>query len=277
MQTMPVITQKDLVNFLLGVAGTRPVFIWGPPGVGKSSLVEEYAGKMGLECISLLGSQLAPEDVMGVPQIVDGHIQFCPPRLIARDKPYCLFLDELNACSDEVQKAFYSLIHDRRVGEYHLPEGSVIVAAGNRKSDAAIVKGVSSALINRMVNIYMDVSSVDWLYWAERSQLHPLVIQYIRQHPEHLCVIPNLDEKPYSTPRSWHMLSDTLISFGRNFDESMLKILVHGCLSEEHARSFLAYFLANVDLGKMVAEEQNDDPNQENVTPAEEGPSERRL
>lgn len=258
MQKIPVITQRDMVDFLLGVAGTRPVFIWGPPGVGKSSLVEEYAAKMGLECISLLGSQLAPEDVMGAPQIVDGRLQFCPPRLIAREKPYCLFLDELNACSDDVQKAFYSLIHDRRVGEYELPEGSVVIAAGNRKQDASIVKNVSSALINRMVNIHMEVSNLDWLRWAERNQLHPLVIQYIRQNPTHLSVAPTDQEMPFSTPRSWHMLSDTLLSYKVGLNEKMLNILIHGCLSSEHAQQFENFFLKNVNLNPREIEEQND-------------------
>jgi hypothetical protein len=257
MKNIPVITQKDLVEFLLGVAATRPVFIWGPPGVGKSSLVEEYAAKMGLQCVSLLGSQLSPEDVMGVPQIVDGRIQFCPPRLIAQDKPYCLFLDELNACSDEVQKAFYSLIHDRRVGEYTLPEGSVVIAAGNRKQDASIVKGVSSALINRMVNVFMDVSPTDWLLWAERYQIHPLIIMYIRQHPDHLCVVPSQEERPFSTPRSWHMLSDALKGFGEDFSEHLFKIVVHGCLSSEHAHSFENFFIKKVELRKSEINEQN--------------------
>lgn len=79
------------------------------------------ADQVGLPCVSLLGSQLAPEDLIGVPQIVDGKSRFCPPRQIAREEPYCLFLDELNACSHEVQKSFYSLIHERRVGDYVMP------------------------------------------------------------------------------------------------------------------------------------------------------------
>ena len=77
-----------------------------------------FASAVGLPCVSLLGSQLAPEDLIGVPQIFDGKSRFCPPHMIAREEPYCLFLDELNACSHEVQKAFYSLIHERRIGEY---------------------------------------------------------------------------------------------------------------------------------------------------------------
>lgn len=94
------------MDVLLNVATVRPVFIWGAPGIGKSAIVQQFAADVGLECVSLLGSQLAPEDIIGVPQIVEGCSIFCPPRSIAREEPYCLFLDELNACSHEVQKAF---------------------------------------------------------------------------------------------------------------------------------------------------------------------------
>ncbi|MBV8544700.1 MAG: AAA family ATPase, partial [Acidobacteria bacterium] len=124
------LTPGQLTDFLLNVATVRPVFIWGPPGIGKSSLVQEFASQVGLDCLSLLGSQLAPEDLIGVPQITDGKSRFCPPATIARDEPYCLFLDELNACSHEVQKAFYSLIHERRLGECELPAGSIVIGAG---------------------------------------------------------------------------------------------------------------------------------------------------
>lgn len=107
MQSAPSLTPSQLAPFLLNVATVLPVFIWGPPGIGKSALVKNFAESVGLPCISLLGSQLAPEDIIGVPQIVDGKSRFCPPTMIAQDRPYCLFLDELNACSQEVQKAFY--------------------------------------------------------------------------------------------------------------------------------------------------------------------------
>ncbi|HET8843596.1 MAG TPA: MoxR family ATPase, partial [Ktedonobacteraceae bacterium] len=148
------VSQKQLGELLLNLAIVRPVFIWGQPGIGKSALVQEFAESIGLPCVSLLGSQLAPEDIIGVPQILDGTSRFCPPRMIARQEPYCLFLDELNACTPEVQKAFYSLIHERRVGEYHLPPGSVVIGAGNRSQDNALVKNMSSALMNRMMHIH---------------------------------------------------------------------------------------------------------------------------
>ena len=134
------VTQNELLDVLLNIAPIRPVFIWGAPGIGKSSLVEQFAETVGLPCVSLLGSQLAPEDIIGIPQIKGETSEFLPPKMIARKEPYVLFLDELNACSQEVQKAFYSLIHERRIGEYHLPKGSVVIGAGNRSNDSAIVK-----------------------------------------------------------------------------------------------------------------------------------------
>lgn len=104
------VTQEELSEVLLNVAPVRPVYIWGAPGIGKSALVEQFAENVGLPCVSLLGSQLAPEDIIGIPQVKGETSEFLPPKMIARKEPYVLFLDELNACSQEVQKAFYSLI-----------------------------------------------------------------------------------------------------------------------------------------------------------------------
>ena len=235
------ISQSELLDVLLNVAVVRPVFIWGAPGIGKSSIVEGFAASIGLPCVSLLGSQLAPEDIIGVPQIVDGKSVFCPPRMIAREEPYCLFLDELNACSQEVQKAFYSLIHDRRIGEYHLPKGSIIIGAGNRAQDNAIVKPMSSALINRMFHVELIASHRDWLTWAGNNGIHRYILEYIGLRPDHLWRQPPKTEEPFSTPRAWHMLSDALYSYGDNISEKQLEILASGCLSPQHAVQFRAF------------------------------------
>ncbi len=87
MNPSATVTQKQLLDFLLHVAIVRPVFIWGAPGIGKSSIVQQFAEQVGLACVSLLGSQLAPEDLIGVPQIVDGRSIFCPPRTIGPEIP----------------------------------------------------------------------------------------------------------------------------------------------------------------------------------------------
>jgi hypothetical protein len=230
-----------LFDLLLHIALVRPVFIWGAPGIGKSSIVQKFADGLGMPCVSLLGSQLAPEDLIGVPQIIDGTSRFCPPSLLVREEAFCLFLDELNACSHEVQKAFYSLIHERRLGEYNLPKGSIVIGAGNRAQDSAIVKPMSSALLNRLVHIHLKVSHREWLEWAMQNNIHPLVVEYVQARPDHLWSQPPKHEEPFSTPRSWHMLSDALHEYGNGCPDEALDVVAYGCLSPHHATQFKAY------------------------------------
>lgn len=78
------IDQNQLKELLLQVGLVRPVFIWGAPGIGKSAIVEQFAAELGLPCVCLTGSQLAPEDLIGVPQIVNGTSVFCPPAVWCR-------------------------------------------------------------------------------------------------------------------------------------------------------------------------------------------------
>lgn len=253
------VDQKQLMNVLLNVGTVRPVFIWGAPGIGKSAIVEQFANDVGLECVSLLGSQLAPEDIIGVPQIVDGRSVFCPPRMIAKEEPYCLFLDELNACSQEVQKAFYSLILERRIGEYHLPEGSIVIGAGNRAQDNAITRPMSSALLNRMFHVEMTADSRIWLEWAAEHGIHRHVYDYICSRPDHLWSQPPKTEEPFSTPRSWHMLSDAMNSCGEQINDKDLAVLANGCLTPSHATQFLAFVRQvrnQFSIGKIMSGQQ---------------------
>lgn len=244
MHAQLTVTPTQLPEVLLNVAAVRPVFLWGAPGIGKSSLVREFAASLGLDCVSLLGTQLAPEDLVGVPQIVDGRSRFCPPEQIARDEPYCLFLDELNAAAPDVQKAFYSLILDRRIGNYELPPGSVVIGAGNRATDQALARPMASALVNRLVHIHLRASAADWLTWAASNEIHPWIVEYLTQRPDHLWSAPPKTEEPFSTPRSWHMLSDLLHSYGNPTDDQTVGLLAYATLTPQHAGSFRAYLKA---------------------------------
>ncbi|MEH3148470.1 MAG: MoxR family ATPase [Methylobacterium frigidaeris] len=241
MQAAQPLTPRSLEPFLLNVATVLPVFIWGPPGIGKSALVRRFAENVGLPCVSLLGSQLAPEDIIGVPQIVDGRSRFCPPAIIARDEPYCLFLDELNACSHEVQKAFYSLILERRIGEFALPAGTIVIGAGNRAEDAAITRPLSSALVNRLVHVSLRASARDWLDWAGEAGVHEMVHAYVSLRSDHLWSKPPKHEEPFSTPRAWDMLSRALHAYGPAITLDEIRVLASGLLTPAHAQGFAAF------------------------------------
>lgn len=242
MQSAIQLSPVQAFEFLLNVAITRPVFIWGAPGIGKSALVQRFASEVGMECVSLLGSQLAPEDLLGIPQIDGQCSRFFPPANIVRNEPFVLFLDELNASSHEIQKAFYSLILDQRVGEYCLPEGTIVIGAGNRAKDTAIVKPMPSALINRMVHIHLRADHRQWLQWAiNEAGIHPWIVEYLQLRPDQLWNEPPKHEEPFSTPRSWHMLSDALLSFGDDISNEMLEALIYGVLSPAHAGGFKGF------------------------------------
>src|SRR3954453_20160737 len=157
-ETVTLSQAKELIRCL---SHEQSVLLLAPPGVGKSDVVRQAAAEAKLECKSLLGTQIAPEDVSGVPRIVGERSVFCPPRVLLPDNPqkFCLFLDELPACAPDVQKAFYSLLLERRIGEYELPKGTWVVAAGNRAEDRALVRAMSSALVNRVVLLQVRVDT----------------------------------------------------------------------------------------------------------------------
>ena len=114
-----VVTLRQAKKLIQCMAHEQSFLLLSAPGMGKSEMVYEAAREVGLPCRSLLGTQIAPEDVSGIPRIVGERSVFCPPRILLPEKPepFCLFLDELPACAPDVQKAFYSLLLERRLGE----------------------------------------------------------------------------------------------------------------------------------------------------------------
>src|ERR687895_432941 len=165
---LETITLQRAKKLIQCMAHEQSFLLLSPPGVGKSDIVYQAAREAGLPCRSLLGTQIAPEDVSGIPRIVGERSVFCPPRMLLPEsaEPFCLFLDELPACAPDVQKSFYSLLLERRLGEHELPRGTWVVAAGNRQQDRALVRSLSSALINRVSILNVRVDTQEWLDWA---------------------------------------------------------------------------------------------------------------
>src|SRR5882757_6317734 len=182
------ITLRQAKSLLRAMAHKQSLLLLSPPGVGKSDTVALAAQEIGLPCRSLLGTQIAPEDVSGIPRIVGERSVFCPPRILLPEnpQPFCLFLDELPACAPDVQKAFYSLLLERRLGEHMLPRGTWVVAAGNRVEDRALVRSLSSALVNRVFILQVRVDFREWLVWAQHSGIRHDIRSFIATIPDAL-------------------------------------------------------------------------------------------
>ena len=246
-QVAPTVTLAQAKEIVTALAPTQSVLLLSPPGVGKSAAVEQAAAAAGLACKSLLGTQIAPEDVSGIPRIVGERSVFCPPRVLLpedRDaRPFCLFLDELPACSPDIQKAFYSLLLERRVGEYPLPKGTWVVAAGNRAEDRSLVRSLSSALVNRVTILNVSVSVKEWLEWARANGVRREVLSFIVFSPASLQRPVPVAPSPFSTPRAWVQFSkalDCLAAAGRLTPDAR-RAVAFGMLSPEDAASFDAF------------------------------------
>ncbi len=241
-----------LRSVLESLLGQRwPAFIWGAPGVGKSSIVRAIAAERRLPVVDLRASLLDPTDLRGIPAIESGRAVWCPPGFLPNtdDAPGVLFLDEINAAPPLVQASLYQLVLDRRVGEYELPPGWWIVAAGNRHQDRAITFRMSSALANRFVHLELEPDVEDWRAWALLRRIDPLVVSFISVRPALLWQEPG-EGAAYPTPRSWEMVSDVLTAFGGHRDCSDV---LPGIVGEAAALEFSAHVKKAISERKMRA------------------------
>ncbi|MGL5735177.1 MAG: AAA family ATPase [Beijerinckiaceae bacterium] len=254
-ETVPLRQAKKLIQCM---AQEQSFLLLSAPGIGKSEMVYDAAREAGLPCRSLLGTQIAPEDVSGIPRIVGERSVFCPPRILLpeRPEPFCLFLDELPACAPDVQKAFYSLLLERRLGEHALPAGTWVVAAGNRLQDRALVRAMSSALVNRVTILQIRHDNDEWLAWAQRAGIRAEIRSFIATVPDALMRPVPADPVPFSTPRAWSLLSralDLAHKAGALTNDTR-RALAFGRLSPEDAAVFCA--LAEESIGPVQSLEK---------------------
>ena len=173
MEAARALTPSELSEFLLNVAPVRPVFIWDRPGSANRRWSTASRAPSAWSASPCSARSSRPKILSACRRSRMGSRAFGRRRR-SRAKSLCAVSRRAERLQPGSQKAFYSLINDRRIGEYRLPPGSVVIGAGNRAQDAAIVKPMSSALINRMAHVQLRASPTDWLAWAGEAAIHPL-------------------------------------------------------------------------------------------------------
>jgi len=224
----------------------RPVFLWGPPGIGKSELVAGIANDLGGLMIDIRLSQMDPTDLRGIPfyNKDNGKMDWAPPIELpdaetASQYPIIvLFMDEMNSAPPATQAAAYQLILNRRVGKYVLPDNVVMVAAGNRDSDKGVTYRMPSPLANRFVHLEMRVDFDSWQTWAVNNRINKDVVGYLSFAKGDLFDFdPRSAGRSFATPRSWTFVSELL----DEDNDAGLVDLVAGAVGEGMAVKFMAH------------------------------------
>ncbi len=228
----------------------RPVFIWGPPGVGKSEIVDSITQERSGYMIDLRLALMEPTDLRGIPYFNQetGRMEWATPsdlpsqELADQYENIVLFLDEMNQAPQSVQAAAYQLILNRRLGNYVLPDNVLIVAAGNRESDRGVAYRMPSPLANRFVHLEMGVDFNDWLNWALENQIEADVVGYLQSNKMDLFNFdPRTASRSFATPRSWTFTSQMLPQEGEVISDSRLHDLIAGTVGDGIATKFMAH------------------------------------
>lgn len=162
-----------------------------------------------------------------------------------------IFLDELVAAPQTVQGAAYQLILNRKIGEYTLPDGVDIVAAGNRETDRGVAYKMPKPLQNRFIHFSLDVKFDDWQSWAIKNQVDSDVVGFLSQHTQHLFQFdPKSASNAFPTPRSWKFMSDLLSD---NFSDDAFFPIAAGTVGDGVALEFIAHRKVSKDMPNPVA------------------------
>jgi hypothetical protein len=198
-----------------------PVMLWGPPGVGKSQMIAQIAERHNVQVIDIRLSQMEPTDLRGIPFRTDDKVEWATPALLPDVERHgetgILFLDEITSAAPTVSAAAYQLILDRRLGEYQVPDGWAIFAAGNRQGDRGVTYTMPAPLANRFSHFEVDTHLDDWVAWAYANGIDERVIAFLRFRPELLFDFdPAHNPVAFPSPRSWEFAHRGLQKFGDN-------------------------------------------------------------
>jgi hypothetical protein len=238
----------------------RASMLWGTRGVGKSSIVRQVAEHYRIPLVDLRLTTIEPVDIRGAiyaDEALAKTVWFPPEFLPGNDQPEgLLFLDELTAADQRLQISAYSLILDRRVGNYQLPDGWQVVAAGNASFHGAISHDMGTALADRMFHFNVQTAIDAFLSHAIACDFAPEVMAYLKVRPDKLDDTQAQlagDHLIGASPRGWEDISNVLKS---GLSDHGKRLFVQGRIGAANAAEFfgvLREIQAGADVIRLLA------------------------
>jgi hypothetical protein len=247
----------------------RAFMLHGSPSTAKSFTMRQICDRLGLKLVDCRLTQYDSVDLRGLPRLPDGtvdnpRVDWIPPSIMPRegDPDGVLFLDELPNSDTDVQAASYQLVLDRKLGEYELPDNWTVCAAGNYRTDMALVNQMASALKNRFIHLHLRTETNDFAAYASANGFHPAIIGFVRWAPEMLHAFQENSEEArqyiknayaFHTTRTWEMASDVLNDFGTNRFQECFPLIAGsvGLHAATKLQGFIQYYDKLPDLDKL--------------------------
>lgn len=216
-------TFSQIVNHVTAVR--KPVLLRGRHGIGKSTVVYQYATQQNMEVVERRASQMTEGDLVGLPTIENNSTKFNPPDWFkaACDRPVVLFLDEVDRATLEVRQGIFELTDSRKLNGHKLHDDTLIFAAVNGGEHGAQyqVGEMDPAELDRWTVFDIEPSVEDWLAWANDSGISQEVFNFINQNRAHLEHTDDFEpNKVYPSRRSWERLDQCLAQAGLLEDAS---------------------------------------------------------
>ena len=238
----------DTVEFNIRHNLKHAVLGLGAPGVGKSQVIRQIGDRFGFKVIDIRLAQMSEVEIGGLiyPNESRTKTVWLAPDILpneARDgKNTILLLDEITSCPKRVQVAAYQLILDRRIGQYQLPEGTFVVALGNREDDDGVYIKLAGPLADRFEIHYIEPDFHSWKYdFALKNDVHPFVVDYLTWRPAALHnQDPESDVLVFATPRSWVRVSD-ILKIDSDVSKAVVRHKIIGNVGEAEGVQFIDF------------------------------------
>ena len=251
----------------------RPIFGLGKGGIGKTESMYSLAEEMKIGFIDIRLLLYSEVDLKGIPYPDADHVKtiWLQNNILPTEerdgKKGILLLDEITSVNRSVRTAAYQLLNERKLGEYKLPDGWMVVCLGNGEEDGGEYQGMEGNFANRCSIFEVQVSLDDFKAWAIRHNVNELVLAYLSFNNNHLHTYNNNfdDNLLFASPRSWKAISDILNKAKFNEDDKIQSLRIKGNVGNLVGDMFLAFCtfrsqLADIDgilAGKQINEPES--------------------
>ncbi len=227
------LTRDELGNYLIPAVRQRPVLLMGPPGIGKTQIMEQIAAEAGVGLVAYTITHHTRQSAIGLPFIEKrmyggeeravteytmSEILSSVYQLMERTglREGILFLDEINCVSETLAPMMLQFLQCKTFGNQRLPEGWLIVAAGNPPEYNKSVREFDVVTLDRVKRIDVEEDFGVWKEYAYRKGLHGAVISYLDIRKENFYRIETtVDGIQFATARGWEDLSELLFAYER--------------------------------------------------------------